>query len=51
MLPDAAEDLTAFAPPPAAHWQKLWTTNPLERLNKSAWNGRLGSASLVGHPR
>jgi putative transposase len=31
MLTDAREDLTAF---PAAHWRKLWSTNPLERLNK-----------------
>jgi putative transposase len=34
MLTDAREDLTAFASFPAAHWVKIWSTNPLERLNK-----------------
>jgi putative transposase len=33
MLGDAAEDLLAFASFPQAHWRKLWSTNPLERLN------------------
>jgi putative transposase len=34
MLADAREDLTAFASFPVAHWRKLWSTNPLERVNK-----------------
>lgn len=34
MLTDAKADLTAFADFPEAHWKKLWSTNPLERLNK-----------------
>jgi transposase-like protein len=34
MLADAREDLTAFTVFPVAHWRKLWSTNPLERLNK-----------------
>jgi transposase-like protein len=34
MLADAREDLTAFTAFPVAHWRKLWSTNPLERLNK-----------------
>jgi putative transposase len=34
MLLDAREDLTAFAAFPAAHWAKIWSTNPLERVNK-----------------
>ncbi len=33
MLGDAGEDLLAFAAFPQAHWRKLWSTNPLERLN------------------
>ncbi len=33
MLGDAGEDLLAFASFPQAHWRKLWSTNPLERLN------------------
>ena len=27
-------DLTAFAAFPQAHWRKIWSTNPLERVNK-----------------
>ena len=34
MLRDAAEDLLAFTGFPVAHWKKIWSTNPLERLNK-----------------
>jgi putative transposase len=33
MLTDAKEDLTAFASFPVAHWVKIWSTNPLERVN------------------
>src|SRR6187397_75814 len=34
MLRDAATDITAFAAFPQAHWRKIWSTNPLERVNK-----------------
>jgi putative transposase len=34
LLRDAREDVTAFADFPEAHWRKIWSTNPLERLNK-----------------
>ncbi len=34
MLRDAREELTAFADFPEAHWRKIWSTNPLERLNR-----------------
>jgi transposase-like protein len=34
MLRDAAPDITAFADFPTAHWKKIWSTNPLERVNK-----------------
>jgi transposase-like protein len=33
MLRDAAEDLLAFTGFPLAHWRKIWSTNPLERIN------------------
>ena len=33
MLLDAAEDLAAFRHFPVNHWQKIWSTNSLERLN------------------
>jgi transposase-like protein len=34
MLRDNADDLLAFASFPPSHWKKVWSTNPLERLNK-----------------
>jgi transposase-like protein len=29
-----ADDLLAFTGFPVSHWKKIWSTNPLERLNK-----------------
>jgi putative transposase len=34
LLRDAKADVTAFADFPLAHWHKIWSTNPLERLNR-----------------
>jgi transposase-like protein len=34
MLRDAEADLLAFTGFPVTHWKKIWSTNPLERLNK-----------------
>ena len=34
MLADAEADLTAFAAFPREHWQKIWSNNPIERLNR-----------------
>ena len=34
LLRDAREEITAFADFPQAHWRKIWSTNPLERLTK-----------------
>jgi putative transposase len=34
MLDDSAEELLAFSAFPVAHWRQIWSTNPLERLNK-----------------
>ena len=34
MLTHARDDLLAFSNFPVAHWKKIWSTNPLERLNK-----------------
>jgi putative transposase len=34
MLHDAATNVTAFADFPVSHWKKIWSTNPLERVNK-----------------
>src|SRR5256714_8629501 len=34
MLRDAEDDLLALTGFPVSHWKKIWSTNPLERLNK-----------------
>lgn len=34
MLRDSVEELLAFTSFPISHWKKVWSTNPLERLNK-----------------
>jgi len=34
MLHEAKGDLLAFAAFPQSHWRQIWSTNPLERLNK-----------------
>ena len=34
MLREAKDDLLAFTGFPVSHWKKIWSTNPLERLNK-----------------
>ena len=34
LLSDAEHDVTAYASFPRAHWRKIWSTNPLERVNK-----------------
>jgi putative transposase len=34
MMRAAKEDLLAFTTFPRAHWRQIWSTNPLERVNK-----------------
>ena len=34
MLTEAEADLTAFAAFPKEHWPKIWSSNPIERLNR-----------------
>jgi transposase-like protein len=34
LLDEAEADVLAYLAFPAAHWRQLWSTNPLERLNK-----------------
>src|SRR6478752_10486934 len=34
LMDDAKAEVLAFTPFPKAHWQKIWSTNPLERINK-----------------
>ena len=33
-MDDAIAEVLAFAVFPREHWRKIWSTNPLERLNK-----------------
>jgi len=34
LMDDAKHEVLAFTSFPRAHWQKIWSTNPLERINK-----------------
>ena len=34
LMDDAKAEVLAFTAFPKAHWQKIWSTNPLERINK-----------------
>jgi putative transposase len=34
LMDEAEEDVLAYATFPKEHWQKIWSNNPLERLNK-----------------
>src|SRR5687768_5317731 len=33
-MDEAKAEVTAFTAFPRAHWQEIWSTNPLERVNK-----------------
>ena len=34
LMDDAKVEVLAFTAFPRPHWQKVWSTNPLERINK-----------------
>ena len=34
LMADTKPEVLAFCAFPRAHWQKIWSTNPLERINK-----------------
>ena len=33
-MDEAEEDVLSYSAFPAEHWQKIWSNNPLERVNK-----------------
>jgi transposase-like protein len=39
VLADAEDDVTAHAVFPRHHWRKIWSTNPIERINKEVKRG------------
>jgi transposase-like protein len=48
LMNDAKVDVVAFSAFPADHWRKIWSNNPLERLNKEIKRSQLdGHARLV----
>jgi transposase-like protein len=42
---DAKTDVLALSPFPDDHWRKIWSNNPLERLNKRSSDAPTSSAS------
>ena len=53
LLTDAREDLLAFSGVPMPHWEKVWSTKPLERLNREVkrrpptWSGSSPTPRLL----
>ena len=45
LMDDAKAEVLAFTAFPRAHWPKIWSTNPLERVNKEIKR----RARVVGH--
>jgi putative transposase len=45
LLDEAEADVLAYLAFPAEHWRQLWSTNPLERLNRRSNDGRTSWAS------
>ena len=39
LMDEAEEDVLSYAAFPDEHWQKIWSNNPLERVNKEVRKG------------
>jgi transposase-like protein len=46
LLEEARDDVLAFAAFPRARWRRIWSNNPLERLNKGSEGAPMSSASF-----
>jgi putative transposase len=44
LMDEAEEDMLSYTSFPAEYWQKIWSNNPLERLNKEvkSWTEVVG---------
>jgi putative transposase len=51
LMAEAREDVLVFRSFPAEHWRKIWSTNPLERLNKEINAAPASSESSPTTPR
>ena len=40
-MDEAKTEVSAFTDFPRSHWQKVWSTNPLERVNKKERRARV----------
>jgi putative transposase len=51
LMDEAKTEVLAFTAFPRAHWQKIWSTNPLERVNKELKRRARGVGIFPNPPR
>jgi putative transposase len=50
-MEEAEEDVLSYAAFPAEHWHKIWSNNPLERLNKEEVKRRTNVGGIFPNAR